>query len=110
MSSDEEEHVGTEVQYRVRVPPWRSDAVTAWLRVFDVLYVHARRGRVFGDQRGSQPRQRVTTGDVSRRPGIVPMLPRNAYDDVWVNTQVNPETLVRPGPPARYIHDAKTLE
>jgi hypothetical protein len=110
MSSDEEEKIGTQYQYKVHIPIWRSDIVTAWLRIFDALYAHARREGVFGDKRGSQPRQRVTAADESTRRGVVPRLPRNAYDDEWFNTQVNAETLVRPGPPARYVHDARTLE
>ena len=110
MSSDEEEVIGTQVQYRVHVPAWRSDLVTAWLRMFDALYAHARREGVFGDKRGSQPRQRVTTTDESTRRGVVPKLPRNAYDDVWFNTQVNADALVCPGPPARYSHDVRIVE
>lgn len=110
MSSDEEEAIGTQQQYRVHVPVWRSDIVTAWLRIFDALYAHARREGVYGTRRGSQARQRVTADEESTRRGVVPRLPRNAYDDEWFNTQVNAETLVRPGPPARYVHDARTLE
>lgn len=110
MSSDEEETVGTEVQFRIRVPAWRSDTVTGWLRLFDILYVHARRGGVFRDQRGSQPRQRVTPHNNSSSRTVVPKLPRNAYDDNWFNAQVNAEMLVRPGPPAQYTHDTRTLE
>src|SRR5882757_3237093 len=107
MSSDEEEVIGAQVQYRVHVPIWRSEVVTSWLRIFDALYVHARREGVFGNQRGSLPRQRVTTDDDRRPRGVVPRLPWNAYDDMWFNTQANAETLTRPGPPARYVHDAR---
>jgi hypothetical protein len=110
MSSDEEETVGAGVQYRVRVPAWRSEVVTGWLRIFDILYVHARRGGVFGDQRGSQARQRIGPHEESSRRAVIPKLPRNAYSDDWFNAQVGAEMLVRPGPPAQYTHDTRTLE
>lgn len=110
MSSDEEREVGHYKQYDVIEPAWRSDTVTAWLRIFDALHTQAKRRGLFGNQRGSEPRMRIakTRGNVNGK--FVPMLPRNAYDDEWFNSQVNAEDVVRPGPPARYFHDRRAID
>ena len=110
MSSDEERIVGQHKQYDVIEPAWRSDVVTAWLRIFDALYAKARQRGLFGDQRGAEPRIRIakTRGDVNGR--FVCRLPRNAYDDEWFNSQVGAEDTIRPGPPERYFHHRRTIE
>jgi len=111
MSSDEERTVGQYTQYEVIEPVWRSDVVTAWLRIFDALSSRARRvDGVFGDQRGSAPRMRISNAKRSVSGKFVSGLPRNAYDDEWFNSQIHPEDTVRPGPPVRYLHNARTLE
>lgn len=111
MSSDEERTVGLYTQYEIIEPAWRSEIVTAWLRVFDALRVRARRlDGVYGDQRGSPPRMRIGQEKRSTNKKFVPGLPRNAYDNAWFNRQVHPEDTVRPGPPAPYLHNSKTLE
>jgi hypothetical protein len=65
---------------------------------------------VYGDQRGSAPRMRISGARRGVGGKFVPGLPRNAYDDGWLNSQVHAEDTVRPGPPERYFHDARTLE
>lgn len=107
MSSDEERLVGGHTQYDVLEPVWRSEIVTVWLRVFDCLYSRARR---HGNQRGSAPRMRVTSGKRSASGKFVPGLPRNAYDDTWFDNQVHVDYAVKPGPPVQYAHDVKTIE
>lgn len=85
MSSDESDHENNIEQYRILVKPWRSVAVTVWLRVFDAMYRHDRCGPVrAGNSRGKGPRLRFqsTTVDGSR-PAVI-RLPRNAYDERWL--------------------------
>lgn len=110
MSSDEERTSGHHTSYHVIVPAWRSDVVTAWLRIFDALYFHARRTGMLGSQRGAAPRVRVSSGKQSTSDDFVRGLPRNAYDDTWFNAQTHPEYTIQPGPPVQYFHDVRTLE
>lgn len=110
MSSDEERIVGQHKQYEIIDPAWRSDTITAWLRVFDALHAQARQRGLFGDQRGSEPRMRIasTREDVGGR--FVPGLPINAYNEEWLANQVHIEDTVRPGRPVQYSHDSRTIE
>lgn len=110
MSSDEEQPVGLSKKYEVIEPAWRSEVVTCWLRIFDALHGQAKRGGVYGDQRGSTPRMRESNNTTSTSGKFVPRLPRNAYDDDWFKSQAHAENTVQPGPPARYFHDRRTLE
>ena len=112
MSSDEERGTGPAQQYDILVPAWRSRAVTAWLRVFDYLYITARRDGILRDYRGSYPRSRVheDDGTVSASRRFVPRLPRNAYDEGWLRKQVDAKTVVRPRPDVEYYHDPKIVE
>jgi len=111
MSSDEEQTAGLHIHYEIVEPVWRSEAVGAWLRIFDALRMRARRyDGVYGDQRGSYPRMRIGKAKRSTNKKFVPGLPRNAYDDVWFDGQAYPEDTVRPGPAAPYFHSARTLE
>lgn len=111
MSSDEEETIpGSDVhQYRIYVPRWRSDVVTAWLRIFDHLYNRARLAGAFGHQRGAWPRARVMADTSSSSPHFVPRLPRNAYNDTWFSTLINANDVVRPGPNAPYFHPPQII-
>lgn len=112
MSSDEEQIVGQHKQYEVIEPAWRSDVVTSWLRIFDALHAQAKRSGLLGDQRGAEPRMRITNMPPKRSTSerFVSKLPRNAYDDQWLNSQINPADTVRPGPSVRYFHDRQTIE
>lgn len=111
MSSDEERTAGLDMYYEILEPVWRSQAVSAWLRVFDSLRTRARRyDGVYGDQRGSPPRMRISKAKRSTNKRFVQGLPRNAYDNVWFDGQAYPEDTVRPGPDAQYFHSAKTVE
>lgn len=110
MSSDEERILGQQKQYDIIEPVWRSDAVTAWLRVFDALHWNARRGGLFGDQRGAEPRMRTTKRKGNTNGRFVRRLPRSAYNDVWFNSQANAQDVVRPGPPVPYLHEGRIIE
>lgn len=112
MSSDEERVVGVTREYDIFVPSWRSNAVTAWLRVFDILYTRARRYELFRDGRGAYPRTRLTeeNATVSASPRFVPGLPLNAYDEGWLHRQVDVRNVVHPLPPVDYYHDPRAVE
>lgn len=109
MSSDEERIVGHHTQYEIIDPAWRSDVVTAWLRIFDALYLHGKRTGMYGNQHSSTPRMRVSSGKQSTSGKFVAGLPRNAYDDTWFDSQAHAEYTIQPGPPVRYFHDARTI-
>jgi len=122
MSSDEEgdeddqttdqgrDNIPAIKQYFIRVPQWRSEVVTAWLRVFDVLYLRARADGVFGDQRGAFPHARCITREKSTNPRFVSRLPENAYDERWLRTLVDPQVVLRPRPSVVYYHTPQTLQ
>jgi len=108
MSSDEEQDIGGQKQYEVILPVWRSDRVTAWLRIFDALYVRGKRNKIFGAREGPELRLRIVSQRKSTGEKFVTKLPRNAYDDNWLRGQ--DEAVVQPGPRARYFHDGVTIE
>ena len=101
--------MGQHTRYNVLEPLWRSQDVTAWLRVFDALYLRARRDGVYGDQRGSATRFRVDGMRRSTSRKFIPRLPIDAYDREWLDSQPYPEETVQPGPPTGYVHDPKTI-
>ena len=121
MSSDEEEDEedqamdqgGDEIlpfkQYLIRVPQWRSEAVTGFLRVFDILYLRARADGVFGGQRGAFPHARSTSLARSTNLRFVSRLPENAYDERWLRGLVD-RAVLRARPPVAYHHSPETLQ
>ena len=110
MSSDEEVQVDSRKEYHIRVPSWRSEDVSAWLRVFDILYTKARLAGILGDQRGALPRARVGSETRSTNPRFVTRLPKNAYDEWWIGQLVDYKNILRPRAPAEYYHTATTLQ
>lgn len=108
MSSDEEKDIGGRKQYEVTLPVWRSDRVTAWLRIFDALYVRGKRSRLFSDKEGAELRLRIVSQRRSTSGKFITKLPRDAYDDEWLRGQ--DEVMVQPGPRARYFHNRATIE
>ena len=111
MSSDEERMGGTDRVYDILVPAWRAPLVTAWLRVFDILYMRARRDGIFKDHRGSYPRTRIVEehARVSTSTNFVSELPLNAYEENWLRRQVNAKNVVRPRPSVDYYHDSRVI-
>jgi len=110
MSSDEEVRIDTRKEYHIRPPAWRSDAVTGWLRVFDILYTRARFDGILGDQRGALPHVRVRTEIRSTSPRFVTRLPENAYDKEWLSHLADYKTTLRPQAIAPYYHTSMTLQ
>jgi len=105
MSSDETSDGDGFRRYRILRPQWRSTAATGWLRFFDVLYNRARRDRVFGNDRGAFPRDRKTAKRDSESTQFVIGLPRNGYDEGWLNSQIDIENVVQPRPNVSWTHE-----
>ena len=99
MSSDESDHQGDSgiPQFRIMRKEWRSENMTPWLRAFDRLYRDSRFRT--GQEKGTenipyrytlpgapQARGRLQPGESTSNRRIVPCLPRNAYDERWMQT------------------------
>ena len=81
MSSDESDHQPDGgVRYRILRKHWRNPALTAWLRIFDYLYRSSH--LALSDDIPS----RFATGKVSFNGPPVRGLPRNAYNEAWLDT------------------------
>ena len=81
--------------------------MTAWLRIFDALYVRGKRDKVFGDKEGPELRLRIVSQRKSTGGKFITKLPRDAYNDDWLRGQ--DEAMIQPGPRARYFHDRLTI-
>ncbi|RPD60434.1 hypothetical protein L227DRAFT_502152, partial [Lentinus tigrinus ALCF2SS1-6] len=86
MSSDEEEEDAPFVRYRIMVKPWRSEAVTKFLRALDALHRRYRKTGGSGSKRGSPPRLRYVSVEESTSKEV-PRLPINAYSERWYTEQ-----------------------
>ncbi|RPD56981.1 hypothetical protein L226DRAFT_449457, partial [Lentinus tigrinus ALCF2SS1-7] len=86
MSSDEEEEDAPFVRYRVLVKPWRSEAVTKFLRALDALHRRYRKTGGSGSKRGSRPRLRYVYSEKSTSKEVR-RLPINAYSEDWYREQ-----------------------
>ncbi|RPD73846.1 hypothetical protein L226DRAFT_571764 [Lentinus tigrinus ALCF2SS1-7] len=86
MSSDEEEEGAPFVRYRVLIKPWRSEAVTKFLRALDALHRRYRKTGGSGSKRGSPPRLRCLSTEESTSKEV-PRLPINAYNERWYSEQ-----------------------
>lgn len=110
MSSDEEEKVEGQIQYRILAPRWRAPMLTPWLRTFDAIYRYYRLEDNGNDMRGTMPRRRIPTTVESTSRGFVAGLPINAYKTNWLEEQLDVTNIVHPSPVARYTHDPQLLQ
>ncbi|KAK0468966.1 hypothetical protein IW261DRAFT_1345683 [Armillaria novae-zelandiae] len=98
MSSDEEAQQDLHTVYKIRMPYWRSDSVTAWLRSFDHFHNQRRISNAAGASLRIIPHaeeeQVNKTAQYKRR------LPRNAYNPTWLAAQPAGEVLlnIQPSP------------
>jgi hypothetical protein len=93
MSSDDSDGESNERQCQIRVKPWRSVAVTVWLRTFDAIYRYGRHGPACPSKsRGNQVHRRFESNVKDGSRPAVCRLPRNAYDEGWL-TRLNPYDL-----------------
>ncbi|KAH0825887.1 hypothetical protein J3R83DRAFT_7679, partial [Lanmaoa asiatica] len=84
MSGDESDDDQGEKRYAITNPSWRSEAVTAWLRTFDYIYLSTRFNSNGRPKRGALPHLRIPSCRVAHQDKYVPGLPRNFYDPTWL--------------------------
>jgi hypothetical protein len=85
MSGDESDHSGGHRRYVVRKLNWRSDDVTAVLRVLDALALVSHWTSDGRPRPGKFPHVRIDSDRVENR-DPVRNLPRNFYRADWLNT------------------------
>lgn len=82
MSSDETDS-NQESSRLIHRVPWRSFAVTAWLRLLDDIHTTDRLTAVGQPGNGKPVPSRQTSDKLSTREGVVVALPENAYEAGW---------------------------
>lgn len=85
MSGDESDRntKKKEKKYFIVRPIWRSQEVTEWLHVMDLVYVSNRFAADGRATKGNWVRDRVRSTRVDRDSKPIPGLPRNFYDRTW---------------------------
>lgn len=88
MSEDESdrETKRTNKEYSVLRPVWRSNEVSDWLHVMDLVYVSSRFAADGRPTRGKWIRDRVRSTGINQHSKPVPGLPRNFYDRGWLES------------------------
>ncbi|KAG2103703.1 uncharacterized protein F5147DRAFT_580307 [Suillus discolor] len=86
MSSDKTANENNVPQYHILGRHWRSLEVTAWLRVFDVMYHHNRWGPAGIGSRGNNARMRFESMSMGHPQRAVCRLPRNTYRAEWYDS------------------------
>lgn len=89
MSGDESDHSEERQRRKHRKffvvrPAWRSPEVAQWLQVIDDAYIDSRFSQSGRASRGNWVRRRVRSGRVDRTRLPVIGLPRNFYDEEWL--------------------------
>lgn len=87
-SGDVSAHQPGQLRYAIEKLPWRSPALTKFLRALDLLHLETRFTPTGRPRQGAFPRYRVPQGkrvDYAAEP--VPGLPRNFYDSKWLAIQ-----------------------
>ena len=88
MSGDESDRNAkkTDRKYFVLQPVWRSQEVSEWLHVMDLIYVSSRFAADGRATKGNWIRDRVRSAKVDPDSKPVPGLPRNFYDQSWLGS------------------------
>lgn len=95
-------------RYHICQPKWRSSRVTTWLRTLDVIHLIDR-----GLGRGRDPRLRISNPDaprLSQSIEFVAYLPRNAYNEAWLECRNDLKFAVFPSDDYDFSHDPEALE
>lgn len=87
MSSDESGKEDNQLEYKILIPGWRASEVAPWLRIFDTIHNIFRTAGDPQALRGSFPHRRMLTQKKSSSKKIVPALPSNAYDKIWISRE-----------------------
>ena len=93
MSGDESDRdpSKTDKKYSVVQPIWRSQEVTEWLHVMDLVYVGRRFAADERATKGNWIRDRVRSTRVDRSSKPIPGLPHNFYDRGWFGSLTTKE-------------------
>ena len=88
MSGDECDRNAKETnkKYFIVRPIWRSQEVTEWLHVMDLVYVSSRFAADGRPTKGRWVRNRVRSPMVDRESKPIPGLPYNFYDQTWLKS------------------------
>lgn len=73
-------------KYFVVQPIWRSQEVTEWLNIMDLVYVSSRFAADGRAAKGNWIRNRVRSASVDRDSRPIPGLPHNFYDQSWLRS------------------------
>lgn len=88
MSGDESDRNAVTKQkdkkYFVVRPVWRSQEVTEWLHVMDLVYISSRFAADGRATKGNWVRNRVRAASVDTDSKPIPGLPYNFYDQSWL--------------------------
>ena len=76
----------TDKKYFIVRPIWRSQEVTEWLHVMDLIYVSSRFAADGRATKGKWVRNRVRSTMVDRESKPIPGLPHNFYDQNWLRS------------------------
>ncbi|KAK0471791.1 hypothetical protein IW261DRAFT_1571676 [Armillaria novae-zelandiae] len=104
MSSDEEVQQDLHTVYKICMPYWRSDSVTAWLCSFHHFHNQRCISNAAGASHGNPPRVRIIPHAeeewVNKTTQYKRRLPRNAYNPTWLATQPAGQVLlnIQPSP------------
>lgn len=117
MSSDEESQDLSTLTtlYTIRVPLWRNEIVTNWLRWFDYLHNQRRIANAAGASRGATPQTRIVPQEncVNANAPYKRRLPKNAYNPTWLAAQSAGEVLLNIQPTVEradmFVHDPNFL-
>jgi len=93
MSGDESDRNAkqTDKKYFVLRPAWRSQEVTGWLHIMDLVYVSSRFGADGRPTKGNWIRDRVRSTRVDQDSKPIPGLPHNFYDQSWLGSLTSGE-------------------
>lgn len=87
-SGDESDHRNGRTRYIILKLVWRSQDLTAYLRVLDLVHLSTRFTRTGRATKGAWPRYRIVSKKrVDNDTAPVPGLPRNFYDAEWLASQ-----------------------
>lgn len=95
-------------RYHICQPRWRASRVATWLRTFDAIHLVDR-----GLGRGRDPRLRISDPDsprLSQSQEFVACLPRNAYNNTWLERRNDINFSIFPDEDYDFSHDPEALE
>lgn len=115
MSGDESDRgsgssPSTARNYFIVRPVWRSQEVSQWLRIMDLVHLDRRFAADGRMTRGKPARRRLPSDKVDQTATPIPMLPSNFYDVDWLNSlPANERRRLRAQPAVELTHTEDML-